>query len=96
VEVRGLIKDVGAKSTPSFLVRGFKLLPASSNDVVGVDVLNIVSLWRGASPLPQTMITALTPEGGSFHQPVFYSSQSDRGIPRIRITYVRPSAVEQP
>lgn len=96
LEVRGIIKDVGAKSTPSFLVRAFNLLPAASNDVFGVDVLNIVGLWRGSKGLPQMMIAALSPEGGSFHQPVFYSSRSLRGTPRIRLTYVRPSAVEQP
>jgi hypothetical protein len=96
MEVRALIKDIGAKSTPSFLLRGYRLLPVEGSAVVGIDVLSVVSLWRGTGPLPQVLIASQQPEGGSFLQPVFFSSRSAAGGPQLRITYVKPAAVEKP
>jgi hypothetical protein len=96
MEVRAIIKDLGAKSTPSFLLRGYQVLPFGGSAVFGIDVLKVVSLWGGAKPLPQALIVSEQPEGGTFHQPVFFSSRSPAGGPRLRITYVKPPQVEKP
>jgi hypothetical protein len=95
VEVRGLVRDLGAKSTPSFFVRGAAVLAEEGVEVTEVDVRSIVELWRVGFDLPPTFLVSLSPEGASFHQPVFHSSRSG-GTPRLRITYLIPARVEQP
>jgi hypothetical protein len=96
VDVRGLIKDIGAKSAPFFSANGSASLPESSSGVFRIEVLDVVDLWRlGENGLVPTLLLALAPDGGSFHRPVFHSTRSAEG-PRLRITYVRPSQVEQP
>lgn len=96
IEVRGLVRDLGAKSTPSLFVRSASTLPQEGVDVLQVDVRGIVELWRLGIDFPSTLVAALAPEGASFHQPVFHSSRSAGGTPRLRITYLIPARVEQP
>jgi hypothetical protein len=96
LEVRGVVKDIGAKSTPSFIVNSTSNLPASSAGPFSIDVLPVVTLWRGTSGFPPTFLLALIPDGGSFHEPIFRSTRALTGKPELRITYVRPSQVEQP
>lgn len=96
IEARGVARDIGAKSTPNFLFGGSARLPELTPDRVGVDVREVVQLWRTEDGLPPTLLVALTPDGGSFHQPVFFSTRSPTGTPRLRLTYLRPSSVEQP
>ena len=98
IDIRGVIKDIGAKSTPSFAVNGSASLPTDgSTALFAVDVLGIVQLWGlPEGGLPPTVLVALAPDGGSFHRPVFRSTRSAEGKPRLRITYMRPSQVEQP
>ena len=97
VDVRGVSKDIGAKSTPFFQVNGSAPLPASSSGMFQIEVLDVVQFWRlGEVGLVPTLVLALAPDGGSFHRPVFFSTRSPVNGPRLRITYLRPSAVEQP
>ena len=97
VDVRGTSVDIGAKSTPFFQVNGSKALPASSSDVFEIEILDVVQFWRlGEAGLAPTLVLALAPDGGSFHRPVFFSTRQALDGPRLRITYLRPSAVEQP
>lgn len=95
VEARGVLKDIGAKSTTAATTLAVRSLPDTSTDVLAIEVLNLLAAWRGADALPQTVSMRLTPEGASFHQPVFHSTRSGAG-PRLRITYLVPSTVEQP
>jgi len=95
MEVRGLAEDLGAKSPPAFATLAVLALPDSSNVVIPVDVINVLAAWRGAAGLPQALTLRLTPEGASFHQPVFHSTRTGPG-PRLRITYMIPSIVEKP
>ena len=95
LEVRGVTADIGAKSTPSFATLAVATLPDSSDAVFSLDVIGILAAWRGIGALPQTLTLRITPEGASFHQPVFHSTRSGPG-PRLRITYLVPTAVEQP
>jgi hypothetical protein len=98
IDIRGVVKDIGAKSTPSFAVNGSASLPTDGSTApFTIDVLGIVQLWGlPEGGLPPTVLVALAPDGGSFHRPVFRSSRSAEGKPRLRITYMRPSQVEQP
>jgi hypothetical protein len=96
IEVRGLVRDLGAKSTPSLFVRSASTLPQEGGEILQVDVRGIVELWRLGIDFPSTFVAALSPEGASFHQPVFHSSRSAGGTPRLRITYLIPARVEQP
>jgi hypothetical protein len=95
LEVRGVTADIGAKSTAAFTTLAVATLPDSSDAVFSMDVIGILAAWRGTSPLPQTLTLRITPEGASFHQPVFHSTRSGQGA-RLRITYLVRTAVEQP
>jgi hypothetical protein len=95
VEVRPVSVDVGAKSTPDFSLRVVKELPLTGTSVLSMDVIGLIVNWRGLNPLPQTLWVSLAPEGGSFQQPVFGSTRKGEA-PRLRITYMVPSALEKP
>jgi hypothetical protein len=56
----------------------------------------VVERMRGPNGLPSTVLIGLAPEGGSFYLPVFKSTRAAEGKPRLRLTYMLPSAVEQP
>lgn len=97
VDVRGVSKDIGAKSSPVLTISGSATLPVDSSELFGIDVLNLVRFWRlSEDPLPPVFLLAMVPDGGSFHRPVFRSTRSADGKPRLRITYLRPTPVEQP
>jgi hypothetical protein len=96
IQARGVGADFGAKSSPDLLFLQSPSLQAEGQEVVSIDVLSIVESWRGPRGRPQVIYLSLEPEGGSFHEPVFHSSRSPSGGPRIRITYVLPPRVERP
>jgi hypothetical protein len=96
LEVRGVAYDIGAKSTPAFLLRSVKELEDGSSDVVSIDVGAIVNAWTGPNPLARSFYLSLTPEGGSFFHPSFRSTRSTSGAPQLRVTYLVPPAVERP
>ncbi len=96
IEVRGVTADLGAKSTPIFTFLQSRALPVGTRDTVRIEVFGLVQLWASATGIPQTLYLSLAPEAGSFHEPVFFSSRSGQGTPRLRITYLRPAPVERP
>lgn len=93
---RTVLRDVGAKSTPIFDFRAAALLPEGKDTTVAMDIFPLVATWRTSDSLPQVVYLMLSPEAGSFHQPVFFSSRSPSGAPRLRITYLLPAPVERP
>lgn len=95
MEARALTADIGAKSTPAFALRTATNLPATGTAPVAIDLIAIVLNWRGTGGLPQSLLLSMSPEGGSFHQPVFGSTRKGEA-PRLRITYLVPAAVEKP
>lgn len=95
LEARAITADIGAKSTPAFALRTATTLPPSGTAPVAIDLLAIVLNWRGASTLPQALLVSMSPEGSSFHQPVFGTTRKGEA-PRLRITYLVPAAVEKP
>ena len=96
LEVRGVGKDLGAKSTPLFARVGVVDLPEGSSATVSVDVIGIVDLWTLPQPPASMLYLGLRPEGGSFHRPVFHSTRSGGGVPQLRITYLVPAPLEKP
>lgn len=93
--LRSVVKDIGAKSSLSLLVTVSDTLPTQSSEVVSIDVLQLLGLWQAQAGFPQTVVALLSPEGSSFHQPVFQSTRGAQG-PRLRISYLRAAAVERP
>jgi hypothetical protein len=93
--LRSVVKDIGAKSSLSQLVTVSDTLPTASADVIRIDVIQLLGLWQAELGIPQTVVALLSPEGSSFHQPVFQSTRGAQG-PRLRISYLRAAAVERP
>jgi len=97
VDVVGVSKDIGAKSPPAQSAAGSGLIPeGGSTALFGVDIRTVIERMRGTNGLPSTVFIGLAPEGGSFYLPVFKSTRAAEGKPRLRLTYMRPSVVEQP
>ncbi len=96
LEVRGVDKDLGAKSTPLFTRVGVVNLPEGSLETVSVDVIGIVDFWTLPQPPASMLYVGLRPEGGSFHRPVFHSTRSGGQAPQLRITYLVPAPLERP
>ena len=97
IDVVGVTKDLGAKSPPSQSASATGLLPQeASSALFGIDMRTVLERMRGPTGLPSTILIGLAPEGGSFYQPIFKSTRAPDGKPRLRITYMLPSVVEQP
>ena len=100
VAVRGLQADLGAKS-PALAVIGLQLaglLKEGTSQAVAVDMFRLVSQWQTVGGPPESIFLAHSdePTGGSFMQPVFYSTRSPAGRPRLRITYGLPTRPGRP
>ena len=91
LEIRGVLADVGAKSP--YLAGLGKSVPllADSSGVLIADIRDIVGTWFVEGAPPSALVIGINPEGGSFARPVFFSTRSPTGRPRIRITYALPS-----
>jgi hypothetical protein len=91
LEIRGVLADVGAKSP--YLAGLGKSVPllADSSGVLIADIRDIVGTWFVEGAPPSALVIGINPEGGSFARPVYFSTRSPTGRPRIRITYALPS-----
>ena len=97
IDIAGVTKDIGAKSPAAQGSAATGLIPEDGTaNMIGVDMRTVVERMRGPAGLPQTILIGLAPEGGSFYLPVFKSTRSPEGKPRLRLTYMLPSAVERP
>jgi hypothetical protein len=97
IDVSGVTKDIGAKSPPAQGASATGLIPEDVGaGMVGIDMRTVVERMRGPDGLPQTILIGLAPEGGSFYLPIFKSTRAADGKPRLRLTYMLPSAVERP
>ena len=97
VDVVGATKDIGATSPPAQNAAATGLIPeGNSSALFGIDMRTIIERMRGPEGLPPTVFIGLAPEGGSFYLPVFKSTRAAEGKPRLRLTYMLPSVVEQP
>jgi hypothetical protein len=96
LEVRGVLADVGAKSPYLTGLSASKPLPAGESGVVSIDVRPIVGTWFVEGAPPSALFIGINPEGGSFTFPIFFSTRSPTGRPRLRITYALPSRPGHP
>jgi hypothetical protein len=98
VEARSVLADVGGKS-PVNTQPG--RVPADTlelgSTVVSIEAVRLVELWLG-SARPTALILALTPEGASFTNPVFYSTRAIEPAlrPRLRLSYLLSFPFETP
>ncbi len=96
-----LLEDFGPKSKPEVLPvdtlgRELAVLPVGSADSILMDVTRIMQPWQSDSPLPQTIVLLLSPEGGSISQLRVFSPTSAIGRPAVRVTYVPFFSFEEP
>jgi hypothetical protein len=96
LEVRGVLADVGAKSPYLAGLTASRPIPAGETGVLSIDVRPIVGTWFVAGAPPTSLFIGINPEGGSFTFPVFFSTRSPTGHPRLRITYALPSRPGHP
>lgn len=96
--VSGVVADLGAKS-PRLVATGLVLfggLPEGTQDTVSIDVTRLVTQWQSPNGPPPTVILGQNAEGQSFMQPVFYSTRSAAGAPRLIVIYALPSRPGNP
>ena len=77
--------------------RTSSILTVGSADSVTLEVIDLVKTWQvPENPPAQAFFLSLQPEASSFTRPVFASTRSLSGAPRLRITYVAPLEFEEP
>jgi len=96
LQVRGVLLDLGAKSTPLSVVAATAALPTGATSVQTADLRDVVTLWFGPNGTTPTLLLGLSPEGGTFSRPEFFSTASSTGAPRLRLTYALPTHPGQP
>ncbi len=94
--LQGLLADLGPKSPPLSGATASTFIQADATVVESIDVRKIVAAWFSANPTPTALFIGLSPEGGSFSRPEFFSSRSAGFGPRLRITYALPSRPGHP
>lgn len=96
LDVRMVVTDLGYRSIPIPGGASSVRLPVSGQAVVPVEIATIVNFWRTQPQIPQLLYLSLTPEGHAFSEPVFYSTRSETGRPRLRLTYAVSGQLEVP
>jgi len=97
LQVRGVLVDLGAKSPALSALVSQSTVLADSTSVQLLEVFTIVASWFGpGNTAPTTLFMAVTPEGGSFGRPEFFSSLNAGNAPRLRITYALRSRPGHP
>ncbi|HEX5004250.1 MAG TPA: hypothetical protein VFV65_02990 [Gemmatimonadales bacterium] len=97
ITARGVLSDQGAKSPLVPVLTATTALTVGSSDSVTVEVIELVRAWQTTvNPPAQAFFLSLQPEGSSFTRPIFSSTRSPAGAPRLRITYVAPIDFEEP
>jgi hypothetical protein len=98
VLAQGVVADLGAKSPPlvSFGLQLGGGLEESTTNLVEIDLLRLVTQWQIEDGPPAVVFIAHLHEGQTFMQPVFHSTRSPAGSPRLRITYGLPTRPGRP
>ena len=98
LEARSVLADVGGKSpvnTQPLRVPVDTLELGATT--VSMEAVRLIELWLGSNR-PSALVLALTPEGASFTNPVFYSTRAaDPALrPRLRLSYLLSFPFETP
>lgn len=96
MDVRAVVVDLGFKSVPIGTSASSVALPISGDGPFTVEVGGLVNIWRLEPLVPQMLYLSIDPEGQAFGEPVFHSTRSATGRPRLRITYTTPAPLEAP
>jgi hypothetical protein len=97
ITARGVLSDQGGKSPLVPLIANSSLVTIGSADTVFVEVVDIVRTWQlVTNPPAQAFFISLQPESSSFTIPIFASTRSAAGAPRLRVTYVASLDFEEP
>lgn len=91
-----VLADLGAKSPTSSTFTATAPLVAGFNDTLRINVTGAAKVWQGPNAPPAALFLSLFPEAASFSRPVFFSTRSPAGHPRLRITYQLPYPFEKP
>jgi hypothetical protein len=92
-----VLSDQGAKSPLVPLLAAVTPVTVGSADSVVMEVVDIVRTWQVINnPPAQAFFISLQPEASSFTVPIFASTRSGSGVPRLRVTYVAPLDFEEP
>ena len=91
VGIRGVQVDLGAKS-PTLVASGLTNgggMKVGTTETVLIDLVRLATQWQRVNGPPSVVFLVHNEEaiGGGFMQPVFYSTRSPSGQPRLRITY---------
>lgn len=93
LEVRSVLSDFGPKSPVTSGTFGVAaLLPGMST--IEVEMVSVVQLWQGPTPLPSIARLGLGSEGATFLEPFLNSTRAAVGRPRLHLTYRVPFAFE--
>jgi len=87
VQVLNALADLGAKSPPFPGAVGSLTIEAGATGLQQIEVFGPVGTWFGPEGLTPTLLLGITPEGGTFARPEFFSTRAATGRPRLRITY---------
>ena len=93
LDVNALFADFGAKSVPLNSPASLTWIKPGA-DTIRLEVTQLVRTWQGATPLPAALRIRHGFEWSSFMTPIFRSTRSASGAPRLRITYRPPFALE--
>jgi hypothetical protein len=98
IQAMGVVGDLGAKSPviASGSTVGSLEIESGTSDTLEIDITRLVRVWQSDDGLPQLVFLSLEPEAASFTRPVFRSTRSAAGAPRLRITYYRTFPFEVP
>jgi hypothetical protein len=97
VTARGVLSDQGAKSPLVPILAPLTAVTVGSADTVSIEVIDLVRAWQvTTNPPAHAFFVSLQPEAASFTLPVFGSTRSATGAPRLRITYVPPIPSQEP
>jgi hypothetical protein len=99
ISARTVVVDLGAKSPPvSSSVSPIEsgLATSGTTSPVEINVLPFVQQWKPKNGPPQVLVVFHNQENVGFMQPVFYSTRSAIGAPRLRIVYGLPTGTNTP
>ncbi len=100
VAVRGIVADLGAKSptlNQGSLVWAGRMIEGTTTPV-SIEITLLANEWQSPGGPPTVLFITHREEvyGGGFMQPVFHSTRSPTGAPRLRITYGLPTNPGRP
>ena len=93
VEARAVLSDLGPKSPVASNAFGAVAIHRGQS-IIAIELVPVVQLWQGSTPLPSIIRLGLAQEGSTFLAPLIRSTKALTGRPTVRLTYRSPFAFE--